>query len=113
MKIFKEIVWNLLFFAIVVLGTFCDLSGFANLAVFLAWIVFLSSLCLLLPDFVKQMSETKWPHTPTWFHSTIDLTIVFIMAYHGWFFTAILTFASLILFLASTEQVKKERIKND
>lgn len=72
------------------LGFFQNESGFLNLALFIIWFTSLTSFILLSDECVFAMKDRllEKRYIPELFDLTLDFSIGFLLAYHGYYVTS-------------------------
>ncbi len=90
MRLLKYIIGNGVLAAMLWLGTVEDIPGARNIAIFMAWFMFIVSLGMLSDRTVIKVAP-KLINMPVlvWFDVVLDCVLLALMLWHGWWVTSV------------------------
>lgn len=107
MRLARYFFFNWLFSVALWLAIVDRMEGAQNVIAFWTWLGFVASLAAFNGDFAKSMAE-KGRVVPLWLDGSFDIVVVAVMAWNGWWWTAIAyTLCALFINHGYTEGQKK------
>ena len=114
MRIIYWLLYNGCMAALLYFGFFAGVQGAQNVVQFVAWFVAIGSLLLMsepsIAVGVKDYNQS-W-HVPQIFSVGVNIMVVFVFAWHDWFWTA-LAYAVQTLILVGYRQTVREAAETE
>lgn len=90
MEYIRYVLVNGTFLSTLILGLAFDYEGFANIAIFIAWLVAIIGVCLLNDTVAEATAKYSIEHNENFVNEVVDVTfdfvIISILVYHGYVF---------------------------